>query len=233
MAPPFAGDGGDQRREAAYRCAFAVAKRGVEAQRREPAAREPPGVEVALGVGAADGAAPSPETARRFGCVVPVPPGRGRRSRQGEEGPGLVEGRAQRRRARPVADEVEQVAVDPLGCIGPFSGCAGRRQADEQGSAAGAVKVARHPVAALAAAMGQVAAADILGATPEGGGGLCGVHGNALQGRHGTPGHGGTLTLVGAGRRGGLPRARIRAVVRAPDRPAKKNGTGGLNAGPS
>ena len=42
-----AGYGGDQRRQAAHGRAFAVAKLGVEAQRREAAARETPRLEIA------------------------------------------------------------------------------------------------------------------------------------------------------------------------------------------
>ena len=43
--------------------------------------REPPGVEVRLGVGAADGAATPPKAAGRFGGVVSVRIARARRSR--------------------------------------------------------------------------------------------------------------------------------------------------------
>ena len=85
----------------------------MEAQRREAAARQPPGAEIPLRVGGVDGAAAAPQAARRFGRVVVVPLGRCRRSRQGEEGARLVERRAQRRRAQAMADDVEQVAVLP------------------------------------------------------------------------------------------------------------------------
>ena len=93
-----AGHGGDQRRKTAQGRAFAIAKLGMEAQCREPAAREPAGVEVGFGMGAADGAATPPEAAGRFCCVVAL--ARRRRSRQGEEGAGLGERRA-KRPARP------------------------------------------------------------------------------------------------------------------------------------
>ena len=57
-----------------------------------------------------------------------------------------------------------------FGRIGPLPGSAGTVEADEEGAAAGAVKVARDPVAALAAAMGEVAAADVFGARAKRGG---------------------------------------------------------------
>ena len=99
-----AGHGGDQRRQAAHRRAFAIAKLGVVAQRREAAARETAGVQIGFGMGSIDGAATPPQAARRFGRVVAVAVARSRRSRQGEEGAGLVERRAQRRRVDAVAD---------------------------------------------------------------------------------------------------------------------------------
>ena len=120
-----AGHGGDQRRQPAHRRAFAIAKLGVEAQAGEPAAREPPRLEVAFGVRAVDGAATPPKAARRLGRVVGVALARGRRSRQGEEGASLVERRAQRRRARAMADDVEQVAVLARCGIGELAGRAG------------------------------------------------------------------------------------------------------------
>ena len=172
-----AGHGGDQRRQATHGRAFAVAKLWVEAQRREAAAREPPRLEIALGMGAVDGAAAAPQAPRRFGGVVGAALARGRRSRQGEEGAGLVERRAKRRRAGTVANEVEQVAMLPLGRIGPLARRAGRCEADEQRAPAGAVEVARDPVAALAAAVGKIVAAHRLGAAPERGGDGGRVHG--------------------------------------------------------
>ena len=50
------------------------------------------------------------------------------------------------------------------GGVGPLAGDAGRREADEQGPALGAVYVAAGSVAALPAAVGKVASADLLGA---------------------------------------------------------------------
>ena len=142
-------------------------------------------------MGAVDGAASPPQAASRFGGVVSAGIARSRRSRQGEEGAGLVERRAERRRARAMADEVEEVAMAPDGRIGPLPGRAGTVQADEEGSAAGAVKVARDPVTALAAAMGEVATADVFGARAKrGGDDGCGgrmvVHGE-LSFTDGTP----------------------------------------------
>ena len=76
-------------------------------------------MEILFRVGAVDGAATPPQAARRLGGVVGAPLARGRRSPrhgvrgrlQGEEGAGLVERRAERRRARAAADDVEQVAM--------------------------------------------------------------------------------------------------------------------------
>ena len=63
-------DAVDQRRQASDGRAFAVAKLGVEAQRREAATRETPRMEIAFRVGAVDGAATPPEAARRLGGIV-------------------------------------------------------------------------------------------------------------------------------------------------------------------
>ncbi len=70
--PVGAGDGGDQRRQAADAAAVAVEERGVEAERGEPAAMDSPGAEIGLGVGAVDGAAALPQAARRLRAVVIV-----------------------------------------------------------------------------------------------------------------------------------------------------------------
>ena len=90
--------------------------------------------------------------------------------RQGEEGAGLVHGRAERGRGATAADQVEQVAVLPGGRVGPFARRARRLQADEERASRRAVDVARDPVAALLFAPGQIAAADFLGARGEHGG---------------------------------------------------------------
>ena len=79
----------------------------------------------------------------------------------------------------------------PDGRIGPLPRRAGTVQADEEGSAAGAVEVARDPVTALAAAMGEVAPADVFGARAkrggdDGGGGRMVGHGDSPS-RDGTP----------------------------------------------
>ena len=92
-------DGSDQRRQAADAAAVEIEERGMEAQRREPAAREPPGTRVGLGVGAVDGAAVLAQAARRVGRVVVVEGAGGGRNRQGEEGARLGKGGAQRARA--------------------------------------------------------------------------------------------------------------------------------------
>ena len=82
-------------------------------------------MEIGFGVGAADGAATPLQAARRFHRVVRFASARRWRGRQGEEGAGLVEGRAQRRRADAVADDVEQVAVGADGRAGPLPRRAG------------------------------------------------------------------------------------------------------------
>ena len=151
----------------------------MEAQRREAAARETARMEIALRVGAVDGAATPPEATCRLRRVVAVALARGRRSRQGEEGARLVERRAQRRRVHPIADDVEQVAVRPLGRVGPFARRAGSCEPDIERAPAGAVEVARDPVAALAAAMGEIAPTDGLGLGAERGGDAGRVHGAA------------------------------------------------------
>ena len=171
------GDGGDQRGQAAHAAVVAVEQSGMEAQGREAAAREPAGAQVGFRVGAVDGAAATPQASRRFGGVVGVARALGRRSRPGEEGAGLVERRAKRRRVDAMADDVEQIAMLPRGRIGEFSGRARRREADEEGSAAPAVEVARDPVPAPASAVGQVSAADLLGTLGERGGDGGRVHG--------------------------------------------------------
>ena len=155
-----AGDGGDQRREPAHCRAFAVAKRGVEAQRREAAARQTPRMQIAFGMAAVDGAAAPPQAACRLGRVVGRVRSRRQRSPriairdrlQGEEGARLVERRAQRRRAGAVADQVEQVAVLPRCRIRPATGLAGAGEADEERAPSGAVEVAADPVTAEPAA---------------------------------------------------------------------------------
>ena len=123
---------------------------------------------------------------RRAACggVVGIAraPARGRRSRQGEEGAGLVERRAKRRRARAVADDVEQVAVLPRRGVGELPRRAGRAKADVERAPAGAVEVARDPVAALAPAVRQVLPAHGLGAKAERGGDGGRVHGAAPAG---------------------------------------------------
>ena len=76
-----AGNGSDQRGQTAHAVAVAVEQFGMKAQRREGAMREPAGVEICFGVGAADGAAAPPKAAGRFRGVVGTRLARGRRSR--------------------------------------------------------------------------------------------------------------------------------------------------------
>ena len=149
------------------------------AQGGEAAAREPPGAQIDLGMGAVDGAAAPPEAACRLGGVVGVARARSRRSRPGEEGARFFERRAQRRRADAVADDVEQIAMLPRGRIGELPRRAWRREADVEGSPTPAVEVARDPIPAPAAAVGQVSAADLFGALGE----CCG-DGGRVHGAH-------------------------------------------------
>ena len=148
-------------------------------------------------MGAVDGAATAPQAPRRFRGVVGIPLARGRRSRQGEEGAGLVERRAKRRRAQAMADDVEEVAVLARRGVGEFPRRAGAGEADVERAPAGAVEVARDPVAALAAPVRQVLPADGLGAARELGGDGGGIHGaSPVGGKNGF----GMAGLLGAWR---------------------------------
>ena len=80
-----------------------------------------------------------------------------------------------------VADDIEETAMVAGGCIGPFGGPAGASKADEEGLAAGAVDVADDPVAAFAAAVGQVVPADGFGLGREGCGDGRGGRGGGLH----------------------------------------------------
>lgn len=83
--------------------------------------------------------------------------------RQAEERPGLVGHVLETDQTAGPADDVEQVAMLTGGGIGPFAGGALAAfrpdQADEQRAARGVEDVAGQPVAALAMAGGEVAAA--------------------------------------------------------------------------
>ena len=69
--------------------------------------------------------------------------------------------------------------------VGPLARRAGAGEPDVERAAAGAVEVARDPVAALLAAMGEIAPADELGPGAERGGDVGRVHGAARrQGKH-------------------------------------------------
>ena len=139
----------------------------MKAQHREAAAPNAARLEVRLGMGAVDGAAAPPEAAGRFGGVVGAARVGGRHRRTGKEGARLVERRAKRRRVDAMADDVEQVAMFARRRIGELPGCARRHEADVEGSPAPAVEVARDPVSAPAAAVGQVAPAHLFGSFSE------------------------------------------------------------------
>ena len=208
----------------------------METQSREPAAREASGAEIGFGVGAVYGAAVPPQAARRFHRVVRFAPARRRGGRQGEEGAGLVERRTQRRRVDAMADDVEQVAMGPDGRVGPLPWRAGAVEADVERAAAGAVEVARDPVAPLPAVVGKIAAAHLLGALGERGGDAGRVHGAGRAGRravmHGEPPfiedgpfrYRPALPLGGAGERAPGARRGREAPAGADSKPERKKG---------
>ena len=160
---------------------------------------------------AVDRPAALPQAARRLAGVVGVGRARCRRSRQGEEGAGLGHGVAKRHAAHAVADEVEEVAIGALGSVGPIAGDAGGREADEEGSPAGAANVAGSPVPALPAPVGQVGAADLLGALAECLGDPGGVHGAPPLCPESARVPAGLGLSLARGRRGGAQRSRAAA----------------------
>ncbi len=89
------------------------------------------------------------------------------RSQQTEKAPRLVQRVAERARALHGGDQVEQVAVLAGRRVGPLAGGAragaGAMQADVEAAPRRVADVAGEPVAALAASVGQVVAADRLG----------------------------------------------------------------------
>ena len=93
------------------------------------------------------------------------------RSRQAEKVPGLVGDVAEIGKAAALADDIEEVAVIAGRSVSPFAGrtLAGFRpfQPDEQGAAGCIPHVADKPVAALAAAVGEIVAAHRLGIARE------------------------------------------------------------------
>ena len=93
-----------------------------------------------------------------------------------EEPVRLGERFAQRSGAGAQADEIEQVPVRAVGGIGPLARRSRRGEPHEERTALGAVHIAGRPVAAHLATVGQIAAADLLGARGERGGGVGGVH---------------------------------------------------------
>ena len=164
----------------------------------------PPYPQIGLGVGAVDGAAAPPEAACRLHAVVVFGHGGGLHGRRCEEGVRLGQRGAERSRAGGDADEVEEVAVLARGGIRPLAWNAGGREADEERAPAGAANVTGGPVAPLLAALGQVAAAHLLGACAERGrdaGG--GAHGadlgrEARLGREGGPAEPGPRAGIGS-----------------------------------
>ena len=90
---------------------------------------------------------------------------------QGEEAARLVQGVAQARQALVCGDQVEQVAMLAGGGVGPFACCPppglGASQAHIEAAAWRVLDIADEPVAALAAAVRQIAAADRLGIARE------------------------------------------------------------------
>ena len=93
------------------------------------------------------------------------------RSRQAEKVPGLVGDVAEIDKAAALADDIEEIAMIAGRRVGPFAGraLAGFRsfQPDEQGAAGRIPHVADQPVAALAAAVGEIMAAHRLGIARE------------------------------------------------------------------
>ena len=109
-------------------------------------------------------------------------------------------------------DEVEKVAVLPGRGVGPLPRYAGSVEADEERAAASAVQIAGDPVAALLAAVRQVAPADGFGVGAERGGDAGGgrrfvLHAGLLPIRAGRP--------IPAGLRLGLAPEGRRAAHRA------------------
>ena len=85
--------------------------------------------------------------------------------------PGLVGDVAEVDKAAALADDIEEIAMIAGRGVGPFAGraLAGFRsfQPDEQGAAGRIPHVADQPVAALAAAVGEIVAAHRLGIARE------------------------------------------------------------------
>ena len=174
----FIGDGGDQRRpDLARREGLGPVPAGrVKAQGGQIAGRrDAAGAEVGLGQGAGDrpGVRPQPGggIGRAAGCGLP---GRRRRTRQAQEGAGLVQRGREAGAAAVEADQVEQIAVFAAGGVGPVTGGAaaggGAGETHIQAAAGRVADIADQPVAALAAAVGEKMAAHRLGILREAGG---------------------------------------------------------------
>ncbi len=163
------------------RYAVPVEQSGVEAKRRKTAMVDRPGSKIGLGVGAVYGMATSPQAARCFNPVVGPGAIGGRDWRHGEEATGLRKGGAKRARAGGDVDQIEEISVLPGGAVGPLSGNAWRREADEERAPFGAANIAGSPIPALLAAVGEVSPANLLGAIAKSGGESGGrAHGTGL-----------------------------------------------------
>ena len=108
------------------------------------------------------------------------------RARQGEEGARLVERVAQGAKAAIERDQIEEIAMLAGRGIGPFAGSAGTGvgtvETDIEAAPGRVPDVARDPVAALAASVGEISAAH----------GLC-ITSEAARQIGGWAGHGGVL----------------------------------------
>ena len=158
------------------------------------------------------------------------------RAARSEPAPEAMRMRSSRSPCSPVAASVH------------LPGDAGRRQADEERAPAGAANVAGGPVAAVLAAVGEIAPADLLGARAEGGGDGGGVHG-APPARMTAPVKTGTTDRIGEhgstslAAAGGTPRSRPlsgscrrrdggRCAKREPCRPAGSGSERAAKRGP-
>ena len=153
----------------------------MEAERRETAMVDRPGAEIGLGVSAVYGTATPPKAARCLCTVVGSGVIGGGDWRHGEEDASLGKGGAKRAQAGGDADQVKEISVLAGGAVGPLSGNARGREADEERAPLGAANVAGGPVPALLAAVGEVSPADFLGAIAKSGGDGGGrAHGTSL-----------------------------------------------------
>ncbi len=96
---------------------------------------------------------------------------RGLGTRQAEEAARLVEHVAEGVEPAIEGDQVEEIAMLAGGGVGPFAGGAGTglrsRETDIEAAAGGVPNIAHQPVAAVAAAVGKIVAADAFGIARE------------------------------------------------------------------